>query len=81
MSTFADVAFGAVGMLTIAVYVGLILQGAAPEQALVVAVAGGIALGMLLRIVVRLLQASEQAAPTDGEEDAAPSTQPQPEHA
>ena len=55
MANLTDLALATVGVLTIGAYGGLLLQGAPPEQALVLALGGGLVLGILASLAVHLL--------------------------
>ena len=55
MANLTDLALATVGVLTIAAYSALLLLGAPPEQALMLALGGGLVLGILASLAVHLL--------------------------
>lgn len=62
MSPVSELSFGVVGLLTLTVYLVGIARGAVPEVALLVAVGGGLVVGVLASIALRILATSPGSA-------------------
>ncbi|MGH2458729.1 MAG: hypothetical protein ACRDIY_07670, partial [Chloroflexota bacterium] len=70
MTNLTDVALAAVGFLTIGAYSGLLLLGAPPESALALALGGGLVLGILASLAVKVVEDGPHPPPLsigDGE--------------
>jgi membrane protein implicated in regulation of membrane protease activity len=67
MERLADALLVALGMLTIASYSGLLFLGAKPEWALVIVLAGALALGILLNSALSILHEAPHETSTETE--------------
>ena len=63
MEYFVDWAFAAVGISTVGIYEALVYEGAMPGSALLIALGGGVVLGVLLRVLIQAI-----SGPSDDEE-------------
>ncbi len=63
MAKLTDLALATVGLLTVAAYSGLLLRGALPEQALALALGGGLTLGVLASLAVHLVEGGPHPPP------------------
>lgn len=68
MANLIDGAFASLGLLSIVVYGGLLANGSPPERALLVALGGGLAVGVLLHFVLHFVQSptEDEAKPSEG---------------
>ena len=67
MTKLIDGAFASLGLLSIFVYGGLLATGSSPERALLVALGGGLAVGVLLHFVLTFVQLEAEDAETPSE--------------
>jgi hypothetical protein len=70
VANLVDALFGIVGLLTLVVYAMLIVTGTRPEQALLLAIGGGIVMGLLLRTLLAIVSVAVEGDDDNGADHA-----------